>query len=144
MSNSSESRGAAAVARIWWPVAMAVFAAPLSGCGRAGGGAAVAGSAQGRSQVMPAPASDRPPDPPVDQPGAASAMRFTRAGTAIDVELVPAGARDDRPGGTVHAGDDVTFRIRVSDAATGRPIAGAKPAAWLAPARRASRATPGP
>ncbi len=133
MSNSSESRGAAAIAPFLSLVAMAVVAAPLLGCGRAGGGAAAAGSADGRLRVMPAPASDRPPDPPGNQPGAASAMRFTRAGTAIDVELVPIGPRGDRPGGTVHAGDDVTFRIRVSDAATGRPIAGAKPAAWLAP-----------
>ena len=30
-------------------------------------------------------------------------------------------------------GDHVTFRFRLTDAATGRPITGAKPAAWLAP-----------
>ena len=39
---------------------------------------------------------------------------------------------ESRAAAGLRVGDDVTFRVRISDAATGRPIAGAKPAAWLA------------
>jgi YVTN family beta-propeller protein len=58
--------------------------------------------------------------------------RYVRAGTAIEVQFVTGIAREGRPANTLRAGDDVTIRFRISDAATGRPITGAKPAAWLA------------
>jgi YVTN family beta-propeller protein len=132
MSHSIESRPAAAAAAFLRLISLFVLAAPLSGCGRAGGREAAAGTTGGRPPAVPDIASEHRPKPSADQAGTSYPMRFTRAGTAIEAELAPIGARGDREGGNARAGDDVRFRVRISDAATGRPMTGVKPAAWLA------------
>jgi YVTN family beta-propeller protein len=112
--------------------ALTALTALLAGCTRAGGPDAVAGAAIVVSRTVPALEPKSAPDPPVSELRSAPGLHFTRAGTAVDVEIVPLGVAGVRPKSALCSGDDVTFRIRISDAATGRPIVGAKPAAWLA------------
>ena len=64
-------------------------------------------------------------------PPAAVVRRFVRAGTAVEMTVWPVDSSPDRPSGILRAGDDVTVRLKVSDAVTGAPISAAKPAAWF-------------
>ena len=122
-------------------VVMTSVAATWAGRGRSIGPRASALSSQHR------PPADKASPPrrslefhPARAAAGAISERFVRAGTAIDLEVVPGVVRDEPPAGTLRVGDDVTIRFRISDAATGRPITGAKPAAWLA-ARTQGRAS---
>lgn len=69
------------------------------------------------------------------RPGPAGAFvrRFVRGGTAVEMTLMRASPDAERPTAALRAGDDVAVRLRITDAATGAPITGAKPAAWLTP-----------
>jgi hypothetical protein len=60
--------------------------------------------------------------------------RFVRRGVAIELTLSPMHALGRRPG-EFQEGDDVAFRFKVSDAATGAALPNVRPAAWMA-ARR--------
>jgi DNA-binding beta-propeller fold protein YncE len=66
-------------------------------------------------------------------PSGALVRRFVRGGTALEMTLMPASPGAGRPTTALRAGDDVAVRLRITDAATGAPITGAKPAAWLTP-----------
>ena len=72
--------------------------------------------------------------PRVDQALAgAFVRRFVRGGTALELSVAPSGVSAGRPPETLRSGDDVTIRLRITDAASGTPVTGAKPAAWLTP-----------
>ena len=47
--------------------------------------------------------------------------RFVRAGTAVEMTLLHADPSSDRPAGTLRAGDDVTFRFRITTQPPGHP-----------------------
>ena len=121
-------------------VAMTALAATLAGYGRLIDRAAPPGSS-----TVPSPADQGSPRRTVlgiakTRAAGTVSQRFVRAGTAIDVELVPGVARAG-PASTLRVGDDVTIRFRISDAATGQPItAQARRLAGRAP--KVSRATP--
>lgn len=114
------------------PAAILVLAASIPGCGHAGGPETSAVAADARTRTPLAPPDAGQPVPPKAQSTAAFSRRYTRSGTAIEVDVAPVEAPADRSAGTLRVGDDVSFRVRISDAATGRPIPGARPAAWLA------------
>jgi YVTN family beta-propeller protein len=64
-------------------------------------------------------------------PKGALVQRHIQNGIAIDFALAPV-KPSARSGGTFVAGEDVTFRFTLADAATNTPLTNARPAAWLA------------
>jgi DNA-binding beta-propeller fold protein YncE len=66
-------------------------------------------------------------------PSGAFVRRFVRGGTAVELTLMRADPGANQPTATLRAGDDVAVCLRITDAATGASITGAKPAAWLTP-----------
>ncbi|HXO21471.1 MAG TPA: YncE family protein [Thermoanaerobaculia bacterium] len=105
MRSSSFSPGAALALALGALVCLAAGAAP-----------AAAGP--------PAPAS--PPSPAAA--AAPDARRAVRQGIAVDLEIQPV---DPRRQGALREGEDVVVRFRISDTASGTPLAGASPAAWM-------------
>ena len=59
--------------------------------------------------------------------------RFVRGGTALELSIALVQCQAGRPPETLRSGDNVTIRLRITDAASGAPVTGAKPAAWLTP-----------
>jgi DNA-binding beta-propeller fold protein YncE len=106
--------------------------AGFSGCGRFGDQTAAPTAAVRASSAKTAPWATNVHGVDSVPPGA-FVRRFVRAGTSVEMTLLPNDSSPDRPAGTLRAGDDVTFRFRLTDAATGAPISVAKPAAWLSP-----------
>ena len=122
---------------------MTALAAMLPGCSRSGGQAAPVLSVADRSTSFQPPARPATRSNPDPLPPGGLIRRFVHAGTTVEMALLPGGASPDRPAASLRAGDDVTFRFRIFDAATGQPITGAKPAAWLAPRAEGEPRTPG-
>jgi DNA-binding beta-propeller fold protein YncE len=75
-----------------------------------------------------------PSVPPVSPPAAASG-RAVQAGVAVDFTAVEAGGQPgQKPGqkpAELREGKTALFRFRISDTATGTPVAGASPAGWV-------------
>lgn len=61
------------------------------------------------------------------QAQAPSGGRAVQAGVAVDLSVEPAG---EKPG-ELREGQEAVFRFRISDTATGTPLAGGYPAAWI-------------
>jgi DNA-binding beta-propeller fold protein YncE len=55
--------------------------------------------------------------------------RFAQGGVAVDLEVDP--VADERRGQPLRAGDEVAFRFRITDAATGAPFGKGYPVAWV-------------
>ena len=70
------------------------------------------------------------PSPP---PRPAVSTRITTGGVAVEMEVDP--VAEDRRGQPPRAGDEVAFRFRITDAATGAPFAKGYPVAWADPRR---------
>lgn len=67
---------------------------------------------------------------PASSPGETPlAQRFVHEGIAVDLSLEPA-ARG-APAGELREATDAVVRFKITDAATGNPVAGASPAAWM-------------
>jgi YVTN family beta-propeller protein len=114
-------------------VVMTALAVAMAGYGRLGDRTTPREPAKDRSRAEEEPRRGKTFEFGRTRAAGTVSQRFVHAGTAIEIELVPGGRREERPASALRVGDDVTFRFRISDAATGRPITGAKPAAWLAP-----------
>jgi DNA-binding beta-propeller fold protein YncE len=73
--------------------------------------------------------------PAVAPPGEPAVPAQTRVhqGLAVEFALAPVAGRSPPPGGAFAEGDDVVFGFTIRDTATGTPLAGARPAAWLVP-----------
>jgi YVTN family beta-propeller protein len=68
-------------------------------------------------------------DQPVFQsPASARTGRTVRDGISVEYTIE---AAPGKTAGPLRAGDDAVIRFRLADAATGTPLAGAQPAAWL-------------
>lgn len=57
-------------------------------------------------------------------------QRTVYQGIAVDLSVKPVTA-EKKEAGELREGDDVTFQLKISDTATGAPLTGAHPAAWL-------------
>ena len=104
--------------------------APVPACSRPGGTPAPAAAAPAPAVAAPPERIPAPPRPPADPPGSLRG-RYEHAGVTAELAAFPTGAPPGRKPGELRAGDDVTFRFRLADAATGAPIANARPAAWV-------------
>lgn len=56
--------------------------------------------------------------------------RQVRAGVAVDLSVEAVGEKTDRPG-ELREGQEAVFRFKISDTATGTPLGGSYPAAWI-------------
>lgn len=83
---------------------------------------AVVGVAIAATTVAPAVRADEP----AGTGAADAARRVVRDGVAIDFTIVGAGAP-----GAVREGEVAEVRFRMTDATSGRPVPGLKPAAWM-------------
>lgn len=78
----------------------------------------------GRAQA-PAPRAPR-----VDDQSKPSDSRMVYQGIAVDLSVKPVPSEKKETAG-LREGDDVTFQLKINDTATGSPLTGAHPAAWL-------------
>ncbi|MFO0587614.1 MAG: hypothetical protein U0441_08745 [Polyangiaceae bacterium] len=79
---------------------------------------------------------------PRPAPRPAVASRVTKGGVSVEMEVDP--VAEDRRGQAPRAGDEVTFRFRITDAATGAPFAKGFPVAWADPRRAGEEEGEGP
>jgi DNA-binding beta-propeller fold protein YncE len=82
-----------------------------------------------------------PATAPTAEPPLPSQTRVHQ-GLAVEFGLAPVAGRSLPPGGTFAEGDDVVFRFTIKDTATGTPMTGARPAAWLVPKAAVDAADP--
>src|SRR5262249_15318691 len=68
---------------------------------------------------------------PSPAPPGSRVQRRVQNGVAIELALIPA-VPPRRAGGGLLAGDDVVVRFTLTHAASGTPLTGVRPAAWLA------------
>jgi YVTN family beta-propeller protein len=78
--------------------------------------------------ALAAPARAAVPPPPASPPPAPAAPgHAVREGVAVDFTVVEPGGKP----GELREGRQAVFRFRISDTATGTPVAGAAPAGWV-------------
>lgn len=78
--------------------------------------------------ALAAPALATVPSPEVPSEAPPSGSRAVRAGVAVDLAVDP--VQPEKPG-ELREGQEAVFRFNISDTATGTPLAGSYPAAWV-------------
>src|SRR5205085_7755407 len=80
-----------------------------------------------RARPAPAPAAPAPRRAEQAKP---TDQRMVYQGIAVDLSIKPVPA-EKQEASELREGEDVTFQLKISDTATGAPLTGAHPAAWL-------------
>jgi YVTN family beta-propeller protein len=107
------------VARLPWSVRA------MAACAAVGLAAPARGAAQQDHSAHAQPA------PPPAQPTAATAATAEAARTPVPVRAEFAAGPVGAPGGVVREKEELEVRVRLTDPATGRPITGLQPMAWV-------------